>query len=102
MEHKYTGPERRVESEGWHFDKRIPIATLVTLVVLTITATMYISAIRADVELLRQQNKMIIDRMNRSDALTASQVQETKNSVLRLESKIDRLLERISTNGGRP
>jgi Tfp pilus assembly protein PilO len=100
MNTKYSGPERRYPmNEGWHLDKRVPIATLVTLVVLAAGGVLHISEIRKDVELLREQNKAITDRMNRADATSASAISEVKQSILRMETKLDRLIERDPRNG---
>lgn len=94
MTHKYEGPDRRQSDEGWHLDKRIPIATLVTLLVLAAGGIMHIAEIRKDVELLREQNKAIVDRMNRADLSTGNAIGDLKQAVQRMDQKLDRLIER--------
>jgi Tfp pilus assembly protein PilO len=99
----YSGVERRYqEPERWHLDKRIPIATLVTLLVLATGGILHIAEIRKDVELLREQNRAIVDRMNRTDQTGAAAITEVKQSIQRMESKLDRLIERGQTNGRVP
>jgi len=49
MEQPYQGDERR--ENQWHLDKRVPIATIATLVVTVIGFTSWLDTIRSDVDL---------------------------------------------------
>ena len=51
----YEGADRRREVEGWHLDKRVPIATLLAILTLALGGILHITQIRTDLEILRQQ-----------------------------------------------
>lgn len=88
------------ERERWHLDKRIPIATLVTLLVLTIGGVLHIAEIRKDVELLREQQRAMVDRMDRRDSTTDQSSSEMRRWLERMEAKLDKLVEKAG-NGVR-
>jgi Tfp pilus assembly protein PilO len=89
----YTGEERR-QPEGWHFDKRIPIATLATLLVITVTGTLYIAQIRQDVEVLRESQNALAERVTRQDADNIRAFDRFYGELRQMNEKLDRLIER--------
>ena len=51
----YDGVDRRREAQGWHLDKRVPIATLLAILTLAVGGILHITQIRTDLEIMRQQ-----------------------------------------------
>ena len=74
------------QASHWHLDKRIPIATLLMIITLTLTGVMYITQIQTDIALLRQQQLAMIDRMNRQDQVNTEYLN-------RIERKLDQIEE---------
>ena len=72
------------QASHWHLDKRIPIATLLMIITLTLTGVMYITQIQTDIALLRQQQLAMIDRMNRQDQVNTQYLN-------RIERKLDQI-----------
>jgi Tfp pilus assembly protein PilO len=92
-ERKFLDAERD-KPEHWHLDKRVPIATLISIAVLAVGGLLHVTEIRKDVELLRTNQESIIDRINRQDNIHTSALNEVKNGMQRLDVKLDRLIER--------
>ena len=84
--------ERRREAEGWHLDKRIPIATLVAILTLAVGGIMHITQIRTDLEILRQQQAALSQRVERSEMANREYLQKIDRSLERLNDKLDRAI----------
>jgi flagellar capping protein FliD len=89
----YEGPERR-EPEGWHFDKRIPIATLVTMLTLAISGFVYITNIRKDVDVQGERINAINKTIDQQEAETNRKFEQILQSFRRMDDKLDRIIER--------
>jgi hypothetical protein len=89
----YTGEERR-QPEGWHFDKRIPIATLLTLILLAAGGIWHIAEIRKDVDVLRESQRALADRVSRQDADNIRAFDRFYGELRQMNEKLDRLIER--------
>jgi flagellar capping protein FliD len=89
----YEGPERR-EPEGWHFDKRIPIATLVTMLTLAISGFVYITNIRKDVDVQSERINAINKTIDQQEAETNRKFEQILQSFRRMDDKLDRIIER--------
>ena len=84
--------ERRREPEGWHLDKRIPIATLVAILTLAVGGILHITQIRTDLEILRQQQTALAERVQRSETANRDYLQKIDRSLERLNDKLDRAI----------
>ena len=88
----YDGADRRREAEGWHLDKRIPIATLVAILTLAVGGILHITQIRTDLEILRQQQTALAERVQRSETANREYLQKIDRSLERLNDKLDRAI----------
>lgn len=98
----YEGADRRREPEGWHLDKRIPIATLVAILTLAVGGILHITQIRTDLEILRQQQTALAERVQRTDAANTQYLQKIERNLERMNDKLDRSIEqqaRTARNG---
>ena len=84
--------ERRREPEGWHLDKRIPIATLVAILTLALGGILHITQIRTDLEILRQQQAALSQRVERSEIANREYLQKIDRNLERLNDKLDRAI----------
>ena len=92
MDDEYDGADRRREPEGWHLDKRIPIATLVAILTLALGGILHITQIRTDLEILRQQQAALSQRVERSEIANREYLQKIDRSLERLNDKLDRAI----------
>ena len=90
MDDEYDGADRRREAAGWHLDKRIPIATLVAILALALGGILHITQIRTDLEILRQQQAALSQRVERSELANREYLQKIDRSLERLNDKLDR------------
>ena len=98
----YDGADRRREAEGWHLDKRIPIATLVAILTLAVGGIMHITQIRTDLEILRQQQAALSQRVERSEIANREYLQRIDRSLERLNDKLDRTISEGESRRSRP
>ena len=99
MDDEYDGADRRREPEGWHLDKRIPIATLVAILTLAVGGIMHITQIRTDLEILRQQQAALSQRVERSELANREYLQKIGRSLERLNDKLDRAISDGAVRG---
>lgn len=95
----YDGEDRRREAQGWHLDKRIPIATLVAILTLAVGGIMHITQIRTDLEILRQQQAALSQRVERSEIANREYLQKIDRSLERLNDKLDRAISDDAARG---
>ncbi len=82
----------RRQPEGWHLDKRIPIATLVAILTLAVGGILHITQIRTDLEILREQQTALSQRVERSEAANRDYLQKIDRNLERLNDKLDRTI----------
>ncbi len=99
MDDEYDGADRRREPEGWHLDKRIPIATLVAILTLALGGILHITQIRTDLEILRQQQAALSQRVERSEIANREYLQKIDRSLERLNDKLDRVISDGAARG---
>ena len=99
MDDEYDGAYRRREPEGWHLDKRIPIATLVAILTLAVGGILHITQIRTDLEILRQQQSALSQRVERSEIANREYLQKIDRSLERLNDKLDRAISDGAVRG---
>jgi len=92
----------RRQPEGWHLDKRIPIATLVAILTLAVGGIMNITQIRTDLEILRQQQAALSQRVERSEIANREYLQRIDRSLERLNDKLDRTISEGELRRSRP
>lgn len=99
MDDEYDDADRRREAQGWHLDKRIPIATLVAILTLAVGGIMHITQIRTDLEILRQQQAALSQRVERSEIANREYLQKIDRGLERLNDKLDRAISDGAVRG---
>jgi hypothetical protein len=81
---------------GWHLKKEIQISHLISTALVAVSAFAYIGEIKKDVEILKVQMAEQRERDKAQDVAMSAQSILIEQRLDRLESKIDRLIERKS------
>lgn len=83
------------KKELWHLDKGIPISVIVTLIAQAVVVVWWFSNLSQQVE-NTEQRIAAIESQRVSERLTAleSQMLDSKTSLVRIENKLDRLIEK--------
>ncbi len=81
------------EPEGWHLDKRIPIATLLSMLGLVVVGTLHLAEMRKDIEVLRQEQTALSNRVTKQDADNIRAFDRFYSELREMNSKLDRLIQ---------
>ena len=93
----YNGPDRRTKvTEGWHLDKKVPLSLIAAMVAQVVVVTMFFADIKRDVELLKADIIVLHQRDSAIEALNRDGLKGVNDHLVRLETKLDRLIERSS------
>ena len=84
----------RMFKEDWHLDKTVPISLIVAVLVQAGMVIWAIADIKKDVEILKSQTTAQRDRDDQQDKSSARQFGTITNSLDRIDSKLDRLIEK--------
>lgn len=84
----------RMFKEDWHLDKTVPISLIVAVLVQAGMVIWAIADIKKDVEILKSQTTAQRDRDDQQDKSSARQFSTITNSLDRIDSKLDRLIEK--------
>lgn len=81
------------QEKNWRIDRTINLVDVVTMVVLCITAVTYISKIEQRVAIVESNQAVQKDRDERQDRALEASLALVRESITKLEAKIDRLIE---------
>ena len=90
------------EREQWHLDKKVPIALLTALLIQFGGMMMYVGTLKSQTEdngrrITQLESQKVPERLSSLEA----QLTDTKALILRIESKVDRISDRISDRRGK-
>jgi hypothetical protein len=85
--------------DGWHLDKRVPISIIFVLVAQVLGGLWYVSELRRDIDMLKKDAAIAVDRDQRQDKFIAESMTLLRADIQELKAKIDRLVERGNGNG---
>lgn len=95
MTDKWNGQDRRAPPpKQWHLDKSVPISLIVTLLMYGVAGLWAFADVKKDVEVLKIQTVQQRDRDERQDKVSSEALALVRNQLERMESKIDRLVEK--------
>ena len=89
-----SDPQKQVEREGWHLDKKVPIGLLGVLLMQGVAGIWAIAGIKSDVEILKAAQTVQHERDDRQDRESVSSIAHIRADVQEIGRKIDRLIER--------
>lgn len=89
-------PTRRLtDNDGkWHLDKRVQVSHIVATVSACLAAFAYLSQMRQDIAVLQHQMTQQALRDERQDVQTVKNVDALQSQLLRIEDKLDRVIQR--------
>lgn len=89
--------ERRANpppAEGWHLDKKVPLSLIFAMLVQAGMVIWAIADIKKDVELLKQDVMHLAQRDTKIELDNKEIARQLQDAFLRMEVKLDRLIER--------
>lgn len=87
--------EQKEPYQSWHLDKRVPIALILTLIMQFAGVVLYVSRIEAQgADNERRISALESQKISERLAALESQVGDVKAYLARMESKLDRIVER--------
>lgn len=91
----YEGQDRRAPGpDSWHLDKKVPISLIFTIIVQAGMVIWAIADIKKDVELLKQDTAALHNRDAQQSDNLRDAIKMMQDQFARLDSKLDRLIER--------
>lgn len=81
------------QEHKWRIDRNINIVDLVTMAVLCLGAVSYVNRIETRVALVESQQAVQKDRDDRQDKALTDSLALLRDSITRLDAKLDRLIE---------
>ena len=96
---QYRGEEKRatrsIEADnGWHLDKKVPLGLIFAMIAQVACVTWFFAEIRKDVDLLKADAAVLHQRDSQQAADFTVAVNAIRAQFDRLDSKLDRLIER--------
>lgn len=96
-ESDFAGIEQRIErKESWHLDKKVPIVLIVAMLTQFAGVIWFIGQLAKDIELLKADTAVLHQRDNQQTDSLKEALRLMQDQFQRLDSKLDRLIERGS------
>lgn len=79
--------------KAWHLDKRVPVAIIFSLILQSAAIVWWASGVTSRLETVERAQGIIVENQKNIIALQSDQ-RSTATSLVRIETKLDRLIER--------
>ena len=83
-----------VSIEGWHWKKEVQIGHIISTVIVAASAFMYITSMEKRITLIEQQLMAQKERDMRQDQATTEALHLIRGQLEKMDSKLDRALDR--------
>lgn len=80
--------------ESWHLDKKVPLSLIFAMLIQAAMVIWAVADIKKDVEILKSHVTAQQDRDDRQDKSMSDAVQQFVSRLERIDSKLDRLIEK--------
>jgi len=80
--------------ESWHLDKKVPLSLIFAMLIQAAMVIWAVADIKKDVEILKSRVTAQQDRDDRQDKSMSDAVQQFVSRLERIDSKLDRLIEK--------
>lgn len=80
--------------ESWHLDKKVPLSLIFAMLIQAAMVIWAVADIKKDVEILKSRVATQQDRDDRQDKSMSDAVQQFVSRLERIDSKLDRLIEK--------
>ena len=95
MTDQYTGPDRRTQTDThWTFKKEVQIGQIISIAVFAITGLLYITKMDQRIAIIEDKVVAQKDRDAGQDKQFSETIAHMANQVDKMDSKLDRLVER--------
>ncbi len=82
------------QKESWHLDKKVPLSLIFAMLIQAAMVIWAVADIKKDVEVLKSQIMQQHDRDERQDKTVGEIVAELRTRLERMDTKLDRLIEK--------
>lgn len=82
------------QKDSWHLDKKVPLSLIFAMLLQAAMVIWAVADIKKDVEVLKAQATTQLARDDRQDKSVAEAVQQFVSRLERMDSKLDRLIEK--------
>ena len=80
--------------ESWHLDKKVPLSLIFAMLIQAAMVIWAVADIKKDVEILKSRVATQQDRDDRQDKTLEEVVSRLQTQLERIDSKLDRLIEK--------
>ncbi len=81
-------------NDSWHLDKKVPLSLIFAMLIQAAMVIWAVADIKKDVEILKSRVTTQSDRDDRQDKSMSDAVQQFVSRLERIDSKLDRLIEK--------
>ncbi len=81
-------------AQGWHLKKEVNLSIIISVIGIAIACVTAYTDLKKDIELIKADAIVLHQRDMRIESDTKEAVQALQGAMLRMESKLDRLIER--------
>ena len=79
---------------GWHLKKEVNISIIISVIGVAIACVTAYTDLKRDIELIKQDAAVLHQRDSAIEISTKEAIRQLQDAMLRMESKLDRLIER--------
>ena len=92
---EYTGPDRRVpRNQGWHLKKEVNLSLIISVIGIAIACVTGYTDLKRDIALMQADAVVVHKKLSDLDAQDDKTLSIIRDQYQRLDSKLDRLIER--------
>lgn len=92
---EWDGNDRRtVEAQGWHLKKEVNLSIIISIIGVGIACVAGYTDLKRDIALIKADAVVLHQRDQKMESDTKEAIKALQEAMLRMESKLDRLIER--------
>ena len=80
--------------EGWHLKKEVNISIIISVIGVAIACVTAYTDLKRDIALIKQDTAVLHQRDSLIEVSTKESIRQLQDAMIRMESKLDRLIER--------
>lgn len=91
----WDGNDRRtVEAQGWHLKKEVNLSIIISIIGVGVACVTGYTDLKRDIALIKADAVVLHQRDQKMESDTKESIKALQEAMLRMESKLDRLIER--------
>ena len=90
--------ERRANPQeaGWHLKKEVNLSIIISIIGLGVACVTGYTDLKRDIALIKQEQTALAQRDSKIESDTRYAIQQLNDALIRVETKLDRLIERVA------